>query len=131
MTTLIDFTKEMLDVIKEATTTSLAKLGIHIHGVVLNIGKSRSGELFVQLHTSEFQTTPVIYKSVRVDGYGSLSDSEDKIYTADNVYNLNISLSYRFDYFNGGENGVDIGVLKFKVLEYNSRRALHFLGFTI
>lgn len=131
MTTLNDFTKEMLDVIEEATMTSLAKLGIHVSGVVLNIGKSRNGELYTRLKTSEFQTTPVIYKSVRVDGYGSLSDVENEKYKADSVYELNIRLSYRFDYFNGGENGVDIGVLKFSVFEYNDRRAIHFLGFTI
>lgn len=131
MTTLNDFTKEMLDDIEEATKTSLAKLGIHVSGVVLNIGKSRNGELYTRLQTSEFQTTPVIYKSVRVEGYGSLCDVESEKIPAGGVYNLNIHLSYRFDYFKGGENGVDIGVLNFRVFEYDDRRTIHFLGFTI
>ena len=120
-----EFTNEMRHCIVEATKSSLLKLGINNIEVELGVRKSRSGEESFFLTTSKFNSTPVIYRSIRVCGY---SDSRC-ISKEDNVYELTINLDYDFDYFSGGRNGVSIGTLKFRVRE--GSQYITFIGFVI
>ena len=58
-----DFTEEMRNEIINATKDSLSKLGIHTD-VMLSSKTTRHNHEYIRIDTSDFQTTPVIYKSV-------------------------------------------------------------------
>lgn len=112
---LNEFSKEMLDSIKDAAKTSLLKLGVKVDFNVEIV------DGHVEILSSEFNTTPVIYRAIRVGGCGLLIDDT-----------LNISLDYLFDYFNGGTNGVRLGYLKFRVNYTRDKRPVIFCaGLTI
>ena len=119
-----DFTEEMRDDIIRYAKRSLLKLGINIVDVKLEVRKhSYTVDEYLRIETSEFNTTPVIYESIKIDGTGTLIPIKDHT----DVYDLCISLGYRFKYFGGGKNGVDIGTLKFRVFDASKRIA--FVGF--
>lgn len=121
-----DFTEEMRDDIIRYAQRSLLKLGINDVDVILEVRKySYTEDEYLLLETSEFNTTPVIYESIKIDGTGTLSPMKDHT----NVYDLCITLGYRFILFSGGSNGAGIGTLNYRVFEESKRIA--FLGFTI
>lgn len=121
-----DFTEEMRDDIIRCAKRSLLKLGINNVDVKLEVRKrSYDVDEYLHIETSDFNTTPVIYESIKIDGTGYLSTIIDHT----DVYDLCIYLGYRFEYFSSGTNGVDIGTLKFRVFEKSKRIA--FAGFII
>lgn len=101
-------TEEMQEKIETALKDVLLRLGINVE-IYLTQEKIWDGRLLVKIRSTAFNTTPVIYKAIEVRGDGFIrpyKDTEDR-------YELYLSLSYRFTYFNGSENGVDIGVAHF------------------
>lgn len=119
-----EFTEEMRNEIINATKNSLAKLGIHTD-VKLSSKMTRHNHEYIRIDTSDFQTTPVIYKSVSVFGEGCVVPCDD---IAD-AFDLCINLDYAFKYFKGGANGVEIGQLRFRI--FSDSMKICFLGFTI
>jgi len=117
------FTEEMRNEIVSAVKKSLLKLGINVD-VSLSAETRRNGDERIEIETSTFQTTPVIYESIYVYGFGYIV----KLVDTEHVHELNISLSYRFKYFDGGTNGVTIGTLKFRIF---NEETIRFIGFTI
>lgn len=122
---LQDFTEEMLNTIAENAKERLMRLGINAE-VKVEVKNNRRNEAHVELTTSSFNTMPVIYKSITVDGSASLESVDGR----DDVYDLVFWLSYRFETFTGGFNGTTLGKLKFRVLD-NSYDKLHCLGLEI
>ena len=119
-----DFTEEMRNEIINATKDSLSKLGIHTD-VMLSSKTTRHNHEYIRIDTSDFQTTPVIYKSVSVFGEGYVVTCDDIA----GAFDLYINLNYAFKYFKGGTNGVEIGQLRFRIFSDSMR--IHFIGFTI
>lgn len=119
----VQLTKEMRNEIVSAVKKSLLKLGINVD-VSLSAETLKDGDARIIIETSTFQTMPVIYESVYVYGHGNIVKLED----AENVHELSILLSYRFKYFDGGTNGVTIGVLRFRIFD---EEVIRFIGFTI
>ena len=119
-----DLTEEMRNDIVSAVKRSLLRLGINVD-VTLSAKKLYNGKEFVEVKTSEFNTVPVIYKVITVTGGGYIVPYDGK----DDVFTLALYLDYHFDYFTGGENGVDIGVMNFRIFTKTQRVA--FLGFTL
>lgn len=113
----------MRNEIVSAAKKSLLKLGINVD-VSLSAETLKNGDARIVIETSTFQTTPVIYESVYVYGYGNIVKLED----AKHVHELTILLSYRFNYFDGGTNGVSIGILRFRIF---NEETIRFIGFTI
>lgn len=95
--------------IKDAIKTTLMKLGVNVDVDVF--AKDIRGSEFVCVKTSTFQTFPVIYQSIMVEGSGAIHEDvcEPK------YHELDISLHYSFDYFKGGSNGVEIGWMHFRI----------------
>lgn len=124
MITFNDFTEEMRQDIIDAVKNGLLKLGINAQ-VTLSAKTLRDGREYISVETSEFNTTPVIYKSIHIYGGGSITDVDGN----PQVYDMYVSLKYGFNYFSGGTNGVDIGTIRFRIFERTMRVAC--LGLTI
>lgn len=107
-----EFTDDMRQEMKDAIKAKLSKLGISANVEVSALTNRYGGE-YVYIKTAEFNTTPVIYKTVYVDGSGCILPVEEH----DNVFELRITFGYRFIYFNGGTNGVSIGTIIFRIFE--------------
>ena len=94
----------------------VSRLGLNVD-FYLNEKEIYDGRLMVSVKSTEFQTMPVIYKSIHIEGSGFVIRDTDK----EGVLHLSIPLSYHFNYFNGGTNGVDIGVCKFLIFADTKR----------
>lgn len=119
MITFNEFTEEMRNDIKSAVKDCLLKLGVDVDVNISAETYSHRSEEFIVVETSEFNTTPVIYKSICVKGSGTLHEVEEQ----EGVYDLYIPLDYHFKYFDGGSNGVSIGIMYFRVFAESHRVA--------
>ena len=119
MITFNDFTEEMCNDIKSAVKDCLLKLGVDVDVNISAETYSHRSEEYIVVETSEFNTTPVIYKSIYVRGSGTLQEVEGH----EGVYDLYIPLGYYFKYFDGGSNGVSIGTMYFRVFAEGQRVA--------
>ena len=95
--------------IAENVERVLARLGVHTN-VSVSEEKIYNGRYLVTVESETFNTTPVIYKWVLVHGSGFITQDEED----ERIANLYLHLDYRFKYFDGGENGVDIGMAVFR-----------------
>lgn len=102
--------------IEKSLKIIVSRLGINVD-FYLNEKKIYDGRLMVSVKSTEFQTMPVIYKSINIEGSGFVVRDTDK----QDTLHLSIPLSYHFDYFSGGTNGVDIGVCKFVIFTDTKR----------
>lgn len=118
-----EFTDEMLQDIAVSAKERLLKLGIDAK-VNVELRDGRDG-VSLYLETTTFGSMPVIYKSIKVYGYGILEKFED----VETISTLSISLYYGFEYFSGGSNGVSLGTLEYYVYEKSKR--VRCIGLTI
>lgn len=110
-----DLTDESRTRIKSAIKQILLRMGINVD-ITLYAKKIYDGRELIYFESQEFQTIPVIYRKVNIYGEGFLNDEED------GLCRLCLSLSYRFKYFGGGENGVDIARLTFIIRNFDDGR---------
>lgn len=122
MITINDFTQEMYNDIIAAAKRSFVMLGINAD---VEVTQDKKNKKALCLNTSKFNTAPVVFQSIHINGLAELEDVEDN----DKVKDLIFYLSYRFEYFNGGYNGAHLGALKFRVFVDNPQ--IRFVGFTI
>lgn len=121
-----DFTEEMRQEIIDTIKDKLLKLGVKVDDVLIDIFISpNDGKEYIRIETTEFNTIPTIYKSICVKGSGCLAEVKDH----PNIYDLCITVDYRFEYFSGGSNGVTIGTFHFRVFQETMRVAN--MGLTI
>ena len=92
------------------------RLGI-VADFYLNETKIYDGRLLVAAKSTTFNTTPVIYDEIMVKGEGFLTKDERD----ESVLNLYMSFDYKFKYFSGAENGVDIGTCHFVIFTESKR----------
>ena len=119
-----DLTNEMQQTIMDAVHDNLLRLGINVD-VKLSSKIIYDGREMISVETSAFNTTPVIYKAIKVKGYGFIEESERK----DGTFLLPLALCYDFTYFNGANNGVDIGEMSFFINQ--ERHHVTCLGLTL
>lgn len=125
MITYNDLTEEMRQTIIDSVRDGLLRLGINVEDVNLASKIIYDGREMVSVKTSTFNTTPVIYKAIKVKGYGFIEESERK----DGTFLLPLALCYDFTYFNGANNGVDIGEMSFFINQ--ERHHVTCLGLTL
>ena len=98
----------------------------HLEGILLRMGIKTRVQMFMKkiydgrelicVESEKFQTQPVIFSSVMVHGRGFLlKEKED-----DGLYRLTFNLDFRYELFGGGENGTNIGDLKYYVRNWES-----------
>jgi hypothetical protein len=105
-----------VEVIKKSLKIIVSRLGINVD-FDLSKKKIYDGRFMVSVKSTAFQTMPVIYKSICIEGSGLLIRDTDK----EGILYLSIPLSYHFDYFGGGTNGVNIGVCRFIIFADTKR----------
>lgn len=100
--------KEIANIVK----TQLMKRGINVDVAIFG-KQTRSGSEFVGVKTSPFQTTPVIYKEICIEGGGSF----DKVEGREDVFILALSLDFRMTYFTNAYNGVTLGTIFIRIFK--------------
>jgi len=114
--------KDEKQVIKKVIEHLLMRLGIHTE-ILIEFGEKK-----LVLVSTPIQTTPTIYKEVKITGGGSLeSFDENRL----DIFTLKVHLDYRFKRFGGGSNGVDLGVIEFRLFENENYVRIDQLGLTI
>lgn len=97
----------------------LAHIGINVD-VTLSGKIIYDGCELVRMESTTFNTTPAIYRSIKVDGNTLIYEDDESESETTKRYNLRFHLDYRFDYWKGGENGVELGEVHF-VLVINKK----------
>jgi len=115
-----DITTKQLTAIEQAMQTAVSRLGIHVT-FKAEIRKAYNGEPFIYIESSEFQTFPVMFKSIKVNGEGGAKEIPFGLQIAFHV-------CYSYDHFGGGHNGCDIGRAHFCVYGDNTT---YFNGLTL
>ena len=106
-----DLTEGMREALTSAISNRLLKLGINTE-VSIFAKKIYDGREMIHVETAPFNSTPVIYKRIFVMGDGFIEPTD-----REGIYEIAFLLGYRFEYFRGGENGVDIGSITFRIFE--------------
>lgn len=119
-----DFTKDMQTEIANEIQNCLKKLGIHTSVGIFPKEKS-NGEIRVNVKSDTFNTSPVMFKKVFIDGYGTVEKDEEY----DGTYNLTIALDYRWETFSGGYNGTELATVTFRMCDNDDY--VRFMGFAL
>ena len=72
--------------------------------------KDYRGNEYIKIESSKFQTMPMMFKEIWIEGRVTVIDSEDE-----GKQEVSISLEYHWQSFRGGSNGTDIGYIYFEV----------------
>jgi len=110
-------TKE-IDGMGKSLKIILSRMGVQADFYLTEL-KIYDGRLLVKVKSTEFNTTPVLFKAIHVEGEGFVIRDKEH----DGVLRLSINLSYRFNCFSGGENGANIGVCQFVIFAGTKRVA--------
>ena len=99
---------EVKEYILSELQTSVMRLGINTQ-LNLVVKKDYRGGEYLALESEKFQTQPVIFKEVWLEGTISVIDEKEK------AYEVCVRLEYNWRSFTGGTNGTDLGRCHFEV----------------
>lgn len=100
--------KNVLDYILNDVKLSLSRLGINTE---LSVEETSKGG--IKLQSNPFQTMPVLFKNLYIDGNVYVIDSKDD---EDSGFNyIRIDMNYRWETFNRGYNGTSLGYITYRV----------------
>lgn len=94
--------EKVINIIKDLLQTELLKRGILAPIKRIEEEDGRSGSRYISFNTEEFQTTPVIFKSLIVENFNSW------IKKVEGGYEVTISVHYSYEHFGGGSNGCSL-----------------------
>ena len=97
-------TEETINVIKDKIQEELLKRGITAPIIKFKEYIDRNGNHKIELKTEDFQTSPVIFKRLWVDIFGTEVYIPKEEESTDH-YNIWIVLDYSYEHFGGGRNG--------------------------
>lgn len=100
-----DITPKQLQAIEQAMQTSVSRLGIHVT-FKAEIRNSLTSYPLISIVSTEFQTFPAMFKSIRIKGEGYAAENGDDL-------ELYFHIGYSYDIFGGGCNGCNIGKCRF------------------
>lgn len=107
-------TEKQWNEIKDFIQDELLKRGIHAKIIKCGLKEIR-GNQYPDLETEEFQTTPVIFKSLKVGSFNS-SMTEEKEEDTPYTY-IWMRINYLYTHFGGGSNGCDLFDFSCKVIK--------------
>ena len=94
--------EKAINTIKDLLQVELLKRGILAPIKRIEEEEGRSGNRYISFNTEEFQTTPVIFKSLVVENFNSW------IKKVEGGYVVTISVHYSYEHFDGGSNGCSL-----------------------
>lgn len=116
-------TEEQLNQLRELIQTELTKRAIHAKITLFEL-KEKTNSAIITMETEEFQTTPVMFKSIKVVSSGII---KFKYYEDNNTNYANVIMTINFLYrhFDGGFNKCNLmyvtaelsnrGITQFKI----------------
>ena len=107
--------KNILDYILKDVNVTLERLGVSEKvGVVEE--KEIRGRYYYNIESKPIKVTPMIYKETIMKGSITDVEAEEGKGLCRKGYRLiQVSISYAFKYFGGGQNGVELGVAYYSV----------------
>lgn len=100
--------KNVLEYIVSDLQMTINRLGINAT-LSTKIAKDYRGEEFVKIVSTPFQTMPVLFKEITIDGTIGTGEEDEK-----NV-EVGIRLNYAYTHFRGGGNGHELGIVRYVV----------------
>jgi hypothetical protein len=94
--------EKAIALIAEHLQTELLKRGILAPITKIEEEESRPGKTHISFETEEFQTTPVIFKSLKVENFNSWIEE------VDGGFQIGIDVHYSYKHFGGGSNGCSL-----------------------
>lgn len=114
--------KDEKQVFKKTIEHLLARMSIHTD-ISIEFGEKK-----LVVVSTPIQTTPTIYKEVKITGSGNLKSFDEN---RPDIFTLKVYLDYCFKYFGGGSNGVNLGVIEFRLFENENYVRIDQLGLVI
>ena len=103
--------KQVLSYIINDVETTLHRLSVDAHFSIEKRENYR-GEFYEVLVSNSFQTTPMLFKEIHVEGRINIGD---KVGDPDKKLVVVVALEYRYKLFDGGGNGHTLGRVIFEV----------------
>lgn len=103
--------KSVLDYIVKDIKVSVSRLGINTNFSLVEDKEYTTGRPYLKVVSTPFQTMPVIFKEINLEGdfYARPSMKDDE------TIEVVICLEYRYSCFDGGSNGHRLGNFKYEV----------------
>ena len=103
--------KQVLDYIINDVETTIHRLGINAQ-LSIKVEKDYRGNNYEKLVSASFQTMPVLFKEIHLEGTISVRDKQDE---PDDFLKVCINIEYRYTNFGGGNNGHILGRIAYEV----------------
>lgn len=94
----------LIESISKKCESTVARLGINVK---FSIQEVSNGFDEWKIISSPFQTMPMIFKNIRLDGRIWVSEKTEKF------SKISVKLDYYYSHFGGGRNGCDLGTIEF------------------
>lgn len=102
--------KQVLDFIAKDIQAQCMRLGINAQ-FSTEVSTNRCGDEVFEIKSTEFNTTPVIFKSIYVGSRVWISPVEDHA----DITKITVRLTYWYNLFDGGSNGTDLGTVEYAI----------------
>ena len=103
--------KQVLDYIINDVETTIHRLGINAQ-LSIEVEKDYRGNEYEKLVSTSFQTMPMLFKDIRLDGNIAI---RDKVDAPDDFLEVYVNLDYYYHTFDNGSNGHTLGSIVFEV----------------
>lgn len=110
-----EITAENVKLMELAFKDMLAHIGVNVDVKVFG-NLIYNGNELVCMESTTFNTVPAMYRGIKVDGSTLIYEDDGAENDTMKRYDLRFHLNYRFDYWNGGENGVKLGEVHFMLV---------------
>lgn len=115
----MEIRKDIRDYIVSEVAQSLNRLAIYTSFTLEHEWTNRDGKVTSYVYNSEpIQHTPVIFKKLVVSlilEMQEISESSEYGNMTEKWYGLYVKIEYRYETFNSGSNGTDIGRMRFLI----------------
>lgn len=103
--------KQVLDYIINDVETTIHRLGINAQ-LSVEVEKDYRGNEYEKLVSTSFQTMPMLFKEIYLEGNIAI---RDKVDAPDDFLEVHINLDYYYHTFDNGSNGHTLGRIVFEV----------------
>lgn len=103
--------KQILDYIINDVETTIHRLGINAQ-LSIKVEKDYRGNEFEKLVSTSFQTKPMLFKEIHLEGNIAI---RDKVDAPDDFLEVHVNLDYYYHTFDNGSNGHTLGRIVFEV----------------